>query len=103
MSLRLNEPARYATLGSTLFMSLTPLVMSLASWNALTGDQKSAFEEAAEISDVYFEALQRDAEQRVIRTLSDTGGTGHRMAKKDFLIWLQLAQRNSGLEYTKTN
>jgi TRAP-type C4-dicarboxylate transport system substrate-binding protein len=55
--LRLNEQAK--TVGSTRCMSLTPLVMSLASFNALTGEQKSAFEDAAEISDVYSEALQR--------------------------------------------
>jgi TRAP-type transport system periplasmic protein len=103
MSLRLNEQARSATVGSTLFMSLTPLVMSLASWNALTGEQRTAFAEAADISDVYFEALQRDAERRVTRTLSATGGTVHQMAKKDFENWLQLAQRTAWVEYTKTN
>ena len=60
VSLRLYEQARYATIGSTLFMSLTPLVMSLATWNGLTVEQREAIEQSADISDAYFDALQRD-------------------------------------------
>jgi TRAP-type C4-dicarboxylate transport system substrate-binding protein len=103
MSLRLFEQAKYATLGSTMFMSLTPLVISLTTWKGLTDEQRTAIGEAADISDAYFEALQRDAERRVVRVLQGTGGTIHRMKKDDFLDWLQLAQKTAWLEYTKTN
>jgi TRAP-type C4-dicarboxylate transport system substrate-binding protein len=103
MSLRLYEQAKYATLGSTLFMSLTPLVMSLTTWKGLTDDQRMAIEEAAEISDVYFEALQYDAERRLTRILESKSGKIHHMTNGDFLDWLQLAQKTAWLDYTRTN
>jgi len=103
VSLQLYEQAKFATLGSTLFMSLTPLVMSLTTYNRLTPDQRTAIEDAAEISDAYFEGIQRDVERRTVATLLGAGGTIHRMTKEHFLSWLQLAQRTAWLEYTKTN
>jgi TRAP-type transport system periplasmic protein len=103
VSLRLYEQAKFATLGSTLFMSLTPLVMSLTTWNKLSPEQKGAIEEAATISDAYFETIQRDVERRMVATLTSAGGTVHRMTNDNFLTWLQLAQRTAWLEYTKTN
>ena len=103
VSLRLYEQARYATIGSTLFMSLTPLVMSLATWNGLTLEQRAAIEQSADISDAYFDALQRDAERRVATTLIGVGGAVHRMTRQDFLNWLELAQRTAWLQYTKRN
>jgi TRAP-type C4-dicarboxylate transport system substrate-binding protein len=103
VSLRLYEQAKFATLGPTLFMSLTPLVMSLTTWNKLSPEQKGAIEEAATISDAYFVTIQRDVERRMIATLTSAGGTIHRMTPADFLTWLQLAQQTAWLEYTKTN
>ena len=103
VSLRLYEQAKFATLGPTLFMSLTPLVMSLTTWNKLSPEQKGAIEEAATISDAYFETIQRDVERRMVATLTRAGGTVHRMTSENFLTWLQLAQKTAWLEYTKTN
>jgi TRAP-type transport system periplasmic protein len=103
VSLRLYEQAKFATLGPTLFMSLTPLVMSLKTWNNLSPEQKTAIEEAATISDGYFETIQRDAERRMVITLRKAGGKVHQMTNEHFLAWLQLAQRTAWLEYTKTN
>ena len=103
ISLRLYEQAKFATVGSTLFMSLTPLVMSLATWNKLSPEQRSALEEAAEISDTYFETIQRDVERRMVTSLRDAGVAIHRMTKEHYLTWLELAQKTAWLEYTKTN
>ncbi len=103
VSLRLYEQAKFATLGSTLFMSLTPLVMSLTTWNSLSPEQKTAIEEAAATSDAYFETIQRDAERRMVITLRKAGGKVHQMTSEHFLAWLELAQRTAWLEYTKTN
>ena len=91
MSLRLSEQAKFATVGTSLFMGFCPLVMSLKTWNALTPDQKTAVEEAAAISDAYFETVERDLERRVVKTLRNAGVTIHRMTKEDFVSWLQLA------------
>jgi TRAP-type C4-dicarboxylate transport system substrate-binding protein len=103
MSLRIYEQAKFATVGSTLFMSLTPLVMSLATWNKLSPEQRSALEEAAEISDSYFESIQRDVERRMVTTLRNASVAIHRMTKEDYLTWLELAQKTAWLEYIKTN
>jgi TRAP-type transport system periplasmic protein len=50
MSLRLSEQAKFATVGTSLFMGFCPLVMSLTTSNTLTPDQKTALEEAAVIA-----------------------------------------------------
>jgi TRAP-type C4-dicarboxylate transport system substrate-binding protein len=77
--------------------------MSLATWNGLTLEQRAAIEQSADISDAYFDALQRDAERRVVTTLIGVGGAVHRMTKEDFLNWLELAQRTAWVGYTKRN
>jgi len=77
--------------------------MSLTTWNKLSPEQKTAIEEAAAISDAYFETIQRDVERRMIVTLGSAGGTIHRMTNEHFLTWLQLAQQTAWLEYTKAN
>jgi TRAP-type C4-dicarboxylate transport system substrate-binding protein len=77
--------------------------MSLKTWNALTPDQKIAVEEAAAVSDAYFETIERDLVQRVVRTLKGAGVAIHRTTKVEYISWLQLAQRTAWVEYTKIN
>jgi TRAP-type transport system periplasmic protein len=103
VSLRLADQAKFATVGASLFMGFCPLVMSLKMWNALTPDQKVAVEEAAAISDAYFETIERDLVQRVVRTLKGAGVAIHRTTKEEYMSWLQLAQRTAWIEYTKIN
>jgi len=103
MSLRLFEQAKVATLGTSLFMGFSPLVASLKTWNRLTAEQKAAVEEAAAISDAYFEAVERDLEGRVVSALRNAGVTILRMSKEDYLAWLSLAQKTAWVEYTKIN
>ena len=103
MSLRLSEQAKFATIGSSLFMDFCPLVMSLATWNKLTPDQKTAFEEAAAISDAYFEAVQRDLTRRMERTLRRSGVAIWRMSNEDYQAWLLLAQQTAWVEYATIN
>jgi TRAP-type transport system periplasmic protein len=52
MSLRLSEQAKFATMGTSLFMGFCPLVVSLTTWNRLTPDQKAAIEAAADFGSV---------------------------------------------------
>jgi len=85
MSLRLSEQARFATIGSSLFMGFCPLVVSLATWNKFAPEQKAAIEEAASISDAYFETIERDLMQRVVKTLQGAGVTTMPMSSEDYL------------------
>ena len=103
MSLRLAEQAKFATIGSSLFMDFCPLVMSLAAWKKLTPQQQNAFEEAAAISDAYFDATQRDLTRRMERTLRRGGVAIWRMSHDDYLAWLALAQKTAWAEYARIN
>jgi TRAP-type C4-dicarboxylate transport system substrate-binding protein len=103
MSLRLYEQAKFATIGSSLFMGFSPLVMSLSAWNKLTPDQKVAFEEAAAISDAYFDAVERDLTRRMEKTLRASGVAIWRMSSEDYQAWLLLAQQTAWVEYATIN
>jgi TRAP-type C4-dicarboxylate transport system substrate-binding protein len=67
-------------------MGFCPLVASLKTWNYLTAEQKAAVEEAAAISDAYFEAVERDLEHRVVAALRNAGVIIRRMTKRT--TWL---------------
>jgi TRAP-type C4-dicarboxylate transport system substrate-binding protein len=103
MSLRLAGQAKFATIGSSLFMDFCPLVMSLDAWKKLTPEQKKAFQEAADISDAYFDAVERDLTRRMERTLRRSGVSIWRMSQEDYLAWLQLAQQTSWAQYATIN
>jgi len=103
MSLRLAEQAQFATIGRSLFMDFCPLVMSLTAWKKLTPEQRKAFEEAAAISDAYFDAAERDLTRRMERTLRRRGVAIWRMSHDDYLAWLALAQKTAWAEYARIN
>jgi len=104
MSLKIYEQAKFATVGGpSLFMGFSPLVMSLSTWNSLGKEGQVAVEEAAAITDSFYESAQRDVERRMIATLREAGVKVRPMTKDDYTNWLQLAQRTAWLEYTKIN
>jgi hypothetical protein len=49
------------------------------------------FEAAAEISEIYFVATQRDTENRFIKTLAAAGAKYHRFSDDEYLAWLRFA------------
>jgi TRAP-type transport system periplasmic protein len=103
MSLRLAEQARFATIGTSLYMGFSPLVVSLGTWNKLSAEQKAAIEQAATIADTYFETVERDLEARMASALQKAGVTTARMSDQDYLAWLALAQRTAWHKYTDIN
>jgi len=84
-------------------MDFCPLVMSLTAWKKLTPEQRKAFEEAAAISDAYFDAAERDLTRRMERTLRRRGVAIWRMSHDDYLAWLGLAQKTAWAEYARIN
>jgi len=104
LSRKIYEQAKFATVGGpSLFMGFSPLVMSLSTWRGLSKEQQVAVEEAAAITDTFYESAQRDVERRMVATLREAGVTVRRMSKDDYTSWLQLAQRTAWLEYTRIN
>src|SRR5215475_119892 len=100
VSAKLYEHAKYFTAGSPgIWMFATPLLISKAVWDALSAKEQEAFEAAAEISEDYFAATQKDAEKKFIETFTRAGAKYHRFTYQDYLAWLSLAQQTAWKEY----
>jgi TRAP-type C4-dicarboxylate transport system substrate-binding protein len=81
LSRKIYEQAKFATVGGpSLFMGFSPLVMSLSTWKGLSKEQQVAVEEAAAITDTFYESAQRDVERRMVATLREAGVTVRRMS-----------------------
>ena len=57
-------------------MSLHPLMISKAVWDGLAADEQKAFEDAAEIADRAFEAMQQEAEQKAVEAFHEARREG---------------------------
>src|SRR5262245_62087398 len=100
VSAKLYEHAKFFTAGSPgIWMFATPLLISKSVWDALSEQEQEAFEAAAEISEDFFAATQKDAEQKFIETFTRAGAKYHRFTQKDYLAWLRLAQQTAWKEY----
>jgi TRAP-type C4-dicarboxylate transport system substrate-binding protein len=99
---RLYEQARTSTIGGIgIFMSFQPLVISKAVWNGLTVDEKYALEAAAEVSDRYFERMQREIEQQTITAFTKSGAKVRRLELNEYEAWLRLAKDTVWPEYRR--
>jgi TRAP-type transport system periplasmic protein len=100
VSAKLYEHAKFFTAGSPgIWMFATPLLISKSVWDGLTEREQEAFEAAAEISEDYFAATQKDAEKKFIEVFTRAGAKYHRFTYQDYLAWLRLAQQTAWKEY----
>ena len=100
VSEKLYEHAKYFTAGSPgIWMFANPLLISKAVWDSLSETEKEVFEAAAEISETYFVATQKDAENRFIKTFTAAGAKYHRFSYDEYLAWLRFAQQTAWKEY----
>src|SRR5262245_27546205 len=100
ISEKLYEHAKYFTAGSPgIWMFANPLLISKSLWDGLSEAEKEVFEAAAEISEIYFVATQRDAENRFIKTFTAAGAKYHRFSPEEYLAWLRFAQQTAWKEY----
>jgi len=100
VSTKVYEHAKHFTAGSPgIWMFLNTLLISKPIWDGLSEAEKVAFEAAAEISEDYFFAAQRDAEKRFIETFTKAGAKYRKFTKDDYLAWLRLAQQTAWAEY----
>ena len=99
---RLYEQARTSTIGGIgIFMSFQPLVISKAVWNGLTVDEKYALEAAAEVSNRYFERMQREIEQQTMTAFTKSGAKVRRLELGEYEAWLRLAKDTVWPEYRR--
>lgn len=100
LSMKIHEHGKFFTAGSPgIWMFLNTLLISKSVWESLSALEREAFEAAAEISEDYFRATQRDAERRFVETFSKAGAKYHKFTRDDYLAWLSVAQRTAWAEY----
>jgi len=100
VSTKIYEHAKFFTSGSPgIWMFLNTLMISKTVWDSLSVAQREAFEAAAEISEEYFAAAQRDAEKRFVGVFTKAGARPRRFSREDYLAWLRLAQETAWAEY----
>jgi TRAP-type transport system periplasmic protein len=100
IAMRLHETAKFATFGGpSILTCFSPMLMSKKTWDRLTPDQQRSVEEAAEVSDDYFDHSQNDAEKRALAAFRKAGATVRTLTQEDYLAWLKLAQNTAWADY----
>lgn len=101
VSMRIYEQTKYATVGGdyTLWWLLQPLVMSKEAWDKLTPQQKKIFEDAALVSEKWFQQAQSDAVKNMIDVYKKAGAEVKPLTKAEFDAWIDLAKKTSWPEF----
>jgi TRAP-type transport system periplasmic protein len=92
---KMYDQARFATIGGLgSFMSLQPLAISKTVWDGLTLDERTAFEDAADVADQYFETEQRDILAKAQEAYAKAGAKVRTLGIDDYEAWTRLAKDN---------
>ncbi|MBM3508891.1 MAG: hypothetical protein FJX61_01960 [Alphaproteobacteria bacterium] len=104
VSMKIFEQTKHATVGGnyTLWMLLQPLVMAKSAWDKLTPAQKKAFQEAADISDTFFDGTQQEATAKMTEVYTKAGAKVRQLSKAEYDAWVDLAKKTAWVEYAKT-
>jgi TRAP-type C4-dicarboxylate transport system substrate-binding protein len=104
LRMRLHKYAKFGTFGGpSILTCFSPMIMSKKTWDRLTREQKQSIEEAAEVSDAYFETSQQEAEKRAFVAFRNAGASVHSLTHDEYIGWLQLAQKTAWADYVKTS
>lgn len=104
IALRLHEHAKFATIGGpSLATCLSPMLMSKRTWNRLSPRQRQAVEEAAAVSDVYFEREQVDVERKALVAFEKAGAQVRSLTDEEYGRWLKLGRETVWARYAATN
>lgn len=97
VSLQIYEQVKEVTVGGeySIFMLLQPLLISKRSWDALTPAQKAAFQEAATVSEGFFDGTQRQSVDKVAETYKANGVNVRQMTRTEYDAWIDLAQKTA--------
>ena len=92
MSFRVTEQAKFATLGGNgIWVTFTPVIISKAVWDSLSGDERQALEEAAR--------TQREAEQAASEAFTKAGAKVRELTFEEYAAWLHIARDSSWKKY----
>ena len=101
VSFRFHEVAKFVTVGggySTLTI-FTPILISKAAWESLSEEERQALDDAASISNVYFEASQREAQEAAVETFAKAGVKVQPLTFDEYAAWLQIAKDTAWKKY----
>jgi TRAP-type C4-dicarboxylate transport system substrate-binding protein len=101
VSFRLHEVARFLTVGGSfnILTIFTPIIMSQTVWQSLNEDERQALEDAASVSNIFFEATQREAQEAAIEAFSKLGVKVEPLSFEDYAAWLQIAKETAWKDY----
>ena len=101
VSFRFQEVAKYVTVGggySTLTI-FTPVLISKAVWESLSEEERQALDDAASVSNIYFEASQREAQEAAVETFVKAGIKVQPLTFEEYAAWLQIAKDTAWKKY----
>ncbi|MGI9423129.1 MAG: TRAP transporter substrate-binding protein [Hyphomicrobiaceae bacterium] len=100
----LHRQSKYAVFGgASLWMSLTPMLISKKTWDTLNRRQKRALDCAAGIADAAFYQLERDVLVKALAQFIKAGVPISSLSADEFAAWLKLAQRTSWARYVESH
>lgn len=101
VSMRLYEQVKQATIGGdhALFMLLQPLLISKKIWDALSPEERSAFEEAATVSERFFDGTQRQLLDKAVEVCARAGVDVRPLAAVEHEAWVALARKTAWPEF----
>lgn len=101
VSFRFHEVAKFVTVGggySTLTV-FTPILISKAVWESLSDEERQALDDAASVSNIYFEASQREAQETAVETFAKAGVKVQPLAFEEYASWLGIAKDTAWKKY----
>ncbi|MGE0151541.1 MAG: TRAP transporter substrate-binding protein DctP [Reyranellaceae bacterium] len=100
---RFYEVGKSATLGGSynFATSLQPLMMSRKAWDKLTDAQKKIFDEAARVSEKYFNDVQAKAIEQANAAFKKANVEVHELTKAEFDAWVAAARQHSWAKFEK--
>lgn len=103
VSMRIFEQTKHATVGgkNEIFLLLQPLVMAKAAWDKLTPEQKKAFEEAATVSEKFFNTNQKEASETMIREFKKAGADVRELTDAEYDAWVKLSKETAWERFKK--
>ncbi len=103
VSMKIQEQTKFATVGgkNEIFLLIQPLVMSKAAWDKLTPAQKKAFEEAATESEAFFNNVQKEASEVMVREFTKAGAAVRQLSDSEYGAWVALAKETAWESFKK--
>jgi len=101
VSFRFQEVAKFVTVGGSYgtLTIFTPIIMSQAVWQSLSEEERQALEDAASVSNIFFDATQREAHETAVETFAKAGVKVEPLSFEDYAAWLEIAKETAWKRY----